>query len=213
MSSTIVKLASIGSPALSVHVPNLLSSFGEFEVANNIASELVALLTSKNGFYAFESALHVFHGNPAENYAVERWNSVDLWRNEFSDMAHGLWYFAEDIFGEQFAVDRDVIVRFNPETGEKIVHSETLEQWAVSILNDFNQETGYELAHEWQAAHRALKVGERLLPKIPFVLGGEYSVGNLYPSDSINGMRFRAAIARQLRDVPDGSTIELNVVE
>jgi hypothetical protein len=76
------------------------------------------LLQSRNGFYAFESALHVFaSGWAGDELSVEEWNSASLWRNAFDGMADGLVFFAEDLFGSQFALRNGEVVSFDPETG------------------------------------------------------------------------------------------------
>jgi hypothetical protein len=49
----------------------------------------------------------------------------------------------------------------------------------------------------------------RLLPKTPFVCGGKYQLDNLYSVEEVKGMQFRASIANQIRDLPDGSDVVL----
>ena len=34
-------------------------------------------------------------------------------------MADDLWCFAEDVFGVQFAISGEVVVQFDPETGDR----------------------------------------------------------------------------------------------
>ena len=53
--------------------------------------------------------------------------------------------------------------------------------------------------------------GERLVPKVPFVLGGEFDVSNLHPLDSVKAMRFYGNLAVQIRDAPDGTRVHWNV--
>lgn len=65
--------------------------------------------------------------------------------------------------------------------------------------------------HQWQITHGKIKQNQRLVPVIPFVLGGEFSVKNLRAQQSVTAMRARGSIAVQIRDVPDGGTIKLNV--
>jgi hypothetical protein len=47
------------------------------------------------------------------------------------------------------------------------------------------------------------------MPKIPFFLGGEHSISNLWVGDSVEGMRFKADLASQTRNSPDGSAVRL----
>jgi hypothetical protein len=81
------------------------------------------------------------------------------------------------------------------------------------IVDDFNVSTGFPIAHRWQELHGPLAAGRRLLPKVPFVLGGEYAVENLYAGRAVEGMRVRGHLATQLVGLPDGAPIEYKVVE
>jgi len=176
--------------------------------------ELAELLRHKNGFFAFESALHVFPvGTVREGYDIQRWNSDDLWRAEYGDMARGLLFFAEDIFGEQFCIREGRVGRFNPETGEVEEVAQDLEAWAALLLEDYEAETGYPLAHDWQRAHGRLRQDQRLIPKIPFVAGGAYAIENLYAQDVVKGMQARANLARQIQNLPDGAQVRLAITD
>ena len=176
--------------------------------------ELRHLVTVKNGFYTFESALHVF---PASAIAPERgldeWNSVSLWRHAYGNLTDGLFFFAEDLFGIQFAVLANRVYTFDPETGKRQEFARNLEDWADKILADYNLHTGFSLGHAWQTAHGPLPAGKRLLPKVPFVAGGQFSVDNLYAGDAVQGMLFRAELAKQIADLPDGAKIRFEITE
>jgi len=94
-----------------------------------------------------------------------------------------------------------------------VAMAESLESWAAEILGDYKFRTGYPLAHDWQLRNGVIADGTRLVPKRPFVLGGDFSVDNLYVLDSVRGMRLRADLAAQLRDLPDGATVNYRVVD
>lgn len=79
-------------------------------------------------------------------------------------------------------------------------------------MADYSFETGYETAHQWQQQNGPLPDGRRLLPKTPFIMGGKYEVENLFALDAVKGMRYRADIWKQIRDLPDGTPIQLKVV-
>ena len=74
------------------------------------------------------------------------------------------------------------------------------------ILNDYNYLTGYEIGHEWQKKFRKLQLSERLNGKIPFVLGGSYSIENLYPINLISLLDFRAAPTVRIVVTPTQTT-------
>lgn len=212
MMKYIKKLAEIGSSpieAAPVNLEQLSSALGGEE-----ARLLLALLNLKNGFYAFESAFHVLSasGN-AQEYGLMQWNSPALWRKEYADMAEGCIFFAEDVFGVQFCLRDMRVFTFDPETGGLELFSGSIDEWAEKILDNYSVLTGHKLARQWQLAYGAIPIGSRLLPKIPFIMGGAYAVDNLYALEAAQGMRYRACIAMQIRDLPDGSKVKLTVVE
>ncbi|MCC5953162.1 MAG: SMI1/KNR4 family protein [Acidimicrobiia bacterium] len=171
------------------------------------------MLDHMNGFYAFESALHVFPSGTSDRMSLELWNAPDLWRRDYDVLTAGLVFFAEDVFGGQFALSDDGVGVFDPETGDVEAIAPDLSSWAAVVMGDYDLLTGYPIAHDWQVLHGPLVEGERLVPKLPFVTGGAFEVGNLYASDAVEGMRARAHLAIQIRDLPDGTQITYRIVE
>jgi hypothetical protein len=49
------------------------------------------------------------------------------------------------------------------------------------------------------------------MPKVPFFLGGEYKIENLWAGNPLEGMRFKADLAMQTRDLPEGTQVKLIV--
>jgi hypothetical protein len=45
------------------------------------------------------------------------------------------------------------------------------------------------------------------------VLGGEFAADNLCPLEAAKGMRFRAELATQIRDLPEGASVTFKIVE
>lgn len=120
-------------------------------------------------------------------------------------------FFAEDVFGGQFCIKDSKVYTFDPETGSLEYLADDIESWVQILLSDYEVLTGYPLAHQWQKQNGQLPAGKRLLPKLPFVLGGEFVLDNLYLADAVEGMRFRADIASQIKDLPDGAQIRFNL--
>lgn len=207
------KLLNIGGDSLSPLEPTTMDVAGSWLPGKAVA-DLLDLLKKKNGFYAFESALHIF---PAKSHHAEiglkEWNASDLWVREYQGMAGDCLFFAEDIFGGQFCLKPDGAYVFDPETAETTLLAPDLEGWAELILKDYEVLTGYPLAHEWQLANGRLATGMRLVPKVPFVLGGQFTISNLYVLDSLESMRLRANLATQIRDLPDGAQIKWKIVD
>jgi hypothetical protein len=208
MSQVIAKLLSIASESIadSVNEASALDRWG------TRGKELVAMLEKRNGFYAYESALLI---RPLRNdefpLGLLEWNATNLWKGEYKDSLDDVLCFAEDVFGAQYCICGSNICTLDPETGLVEEMSPSLDAWANEVMADFEFRSGYPLAHAWQIAKGPLIPGTRLLPKIPFVCGGKYELENLYAQNDVNGMLFRASIANQIRDLPDGSEISINI--
>jgi len=212
MSNYLEKLLSNSTESLNSVAPSLsLELTGQ---AGALADELLEMLSTRNGFYALESALHIFPSHSTESdIGLDEWNSESLWRSEYKEMLGNCLFFAEDLFGSQFCIKDNKVFTFDPETGEFEYLAENIEGWAQAIIEDYNALTGYPLAHEWQQNNGVLPSNKRLLPRVPFVAGGEFTLENLYLGSSVEGMQFRASIANQIKDLPDGAQIQLNVVD
>lgn len=199
------KLLSIGSDALGDSRPIAAT----FTALGQRGSELLAVLEERNGFFAFESALLVRPSGLSKRVrSLESWNAPGLWRDSYEGTPlQAGFFFAEDAFGGQFALAPSGVSSVNPETGEGQLVAADLEEWAEIVLKDPAYMTGHPLAHAWQEQHGPLAPDQRLVPATPFVLGGEYALENLVAYDALLGMRVRGGLARQIVDVPDGSSI------
>lgn len=212
MSSNLDKLLSSACSSLSENAPFLSEQL--LGLAGSLSDDLLSMLCKRNGFYALESALHVFpsHSDQQE-VGLDKWNDDALWRNEYQGMTDGCLFFAEDIFGGQFCIRENKIYTFDPETGALDHLADDIEGWAKEIISDYEVLTGYSLAHQWQEHNGQIPANKRLLPKVPFVAGGEFALDNLYLNDAVEGMKFRAEIANQIKDLPDGAQIQFNAVD
>jgi hypothetical protein len=205
----IEKLLSISSEALGPKpsaFPRVLREYA-------LGEELFQMMGQKNGFYAFEYALHVFPLTSDPETGLEGWNAESLWRNGYADLAEGLLFFAEDILQDQFCLSKKQtgVHRFDSETGQATFMAESVEGWAGAILSNYRKETGWPLVHEWQEKNGRLPLGKRLMPKTPFFLGGEYNIENLWAGNPLEGMRFKADLAMQTRHLPKGAKVKLNI--
>lgn len=202
------KLLSICSNSISSSTSEKdFSIFSHF----SLIDELRDLLDHKNGFYGFESALHVLpFETKGSDIGLLEWNRKDLWIGSYEDLALDGVYFAEDIFGGQFCLSYDGIYTFDPETGNSEKISSNIEGWCNAILNDADFLTGYTLAHSWQKKYGVILSGHRLIPKIPFTLGGDFDLENLYMEKSHIAMRTRSNIAIQIRNSQDGESVKIS---
>lgn len=199
----IAKLTSLGGAALGEAIASMdaIEHLGLFD-----------LLSKKNGFYAFESALHVFPA-ASGSQGLDGWNSASGWRTDYHGLADGCFFFAEDAFGGQFCLFNGSVVSFDPETGERNPLASSIEEWAQHILDDYEVLTGYSLAHEWQKENGPIPAGKRLVPKVPFVLGGEFKTENLFLIEADQGMRSRANLAVQIMNLPEGAEVSFKLID
>jgi hypothetical protein len=208
------KLLEISSKPLIVNLDEAQGMQTLIEVGHR--NELLRLLRVKNGFYAFESALHVFPlvmDDWFNSQDLARWNAPTLWKHAFGKKAETLFAFAEDIFGYQFCSQGDQIVRFDPETGDVERVCSSVDEWAMLICHDYNFQTGYPVAKAWQAKHGPIAQGNRLVPIYPLISKeGSYDVSNFYEVDDLKGMLSRANFARQVRDVKDGQQVKITPI-
>lgn len=188
--------------------PGFLSSYA-------LGAELYEMLTVKNGFYAFESALHVFPITTEPGTGLEGWNSNSLWRKSYGNLTDGLLFFAEDIFQDQFCLSTadSKVCRFNSETGEVKEIGDSLDAWAHSILENHRFLTGWPFVRQWVEKHGPIRAGKRLMPITPFFLGGEYSLENFRLESGLDGMFAKGDLATQTRDLPEGSQIRLRIAK
>lgn len=176
--------------------------------------KLKPLLTLSDGFFAFDSSLHVFpSGRTKTGFMLGDWNDANGWRAEFRpDMPDDVVFFAEDIFGCQFGIDSlGKITTFDPETCSFEACADSLEDWAIRVLESHDVMVGSGLGRAWQSANGPLAPGFRLIPVTPFFLGGDFEIGNLYALEAAKGMSLRADIWRQTKDLPPGAKVSLKV--
>ncbi|WP_252091317.1 DUF2625 family protein [Pseudomonas sp. MWU13-3659] len=210
--SRLEKLLSISGEPLAL--PDTLDIRSR-DLAGTRADELEGLLLRRNGFYAFESALHVFATGataPGSESSLQQWNAPELWRFEFPELEDApVLFFAEDVFGVQFCLRQGQVHTFEPETGKFEYLADDLEGWAAAILADYKFLTGWPLANAWQALHGPLAQGQRLLPITGFAFGGAFAVENLRMGDAIEGMRYRGCIAQQMKGMAAGTVVKFTV--
>lgn len=207
MASEISKLCELAGPPLVVQRPR------NPDVGLPGLSCLRPLLDTKNGFLCFGGALHVFHadGHHPILPSLGEWNELDGWRSGYGALIPSeVLFFAQDIFGGQFAIDAGEVFSFDPETAEFEKIASSVREWCGLMLLDWRFLTGYPLLEDWEKAQGPLEIGRRLVPKVPFCLGGGFSVENVYPEVLAKALRSRAEIAKQVHALPDGSSVRLS---
>ena len=211
MANYLDKLLSIASNP--VVADRSATMFEDERKSPKIESELGELLESRNGFFCFASSLQVFPAQSRSDcFGIADWNDNKLWKTAYAGLADDLLCFAQDIFGNQFAITGGKIVVFSAETGETSIFAFSLEEWARKILDDFDYLTGYTFAKEWQELHGPLPVGMRLCPTTPFIMGGEYKLQNMQAMEGSKVLKTLGYFATQIHGQPDGTKIRFSII-
>lgn len=190
---------------------------GDFRgAAGGLLGQLQDLLSQRNGFYAFESALLVRPYTAAAGSVpmdLWRWNSDDLWRQHYEQLMPPALFFAEDILGNQFGILDEKIIWFDAETGDWREFADDLRSWAGKVLDDYYLHTGYRIAHDWQVEHGPIPMGHRLALKRPFVLGGSADLDSLLCWPDVKIMKGRGFMAVHIAQVEPGGSIMFVLVD
>lgn len=173
--------------------------------------ELAELLSTINGFFAFDTGVHIFYaGGEGIGPELSYWNAADTWKDAFEGLADNYFCFGQDVLGMQYAIKHgSEVVRFDPETARSSHIGDSLEDWAAWLLDKPTINGTATLAKAWQERQGPLEPNQRLLPLRFFELGGEVSFDNLVVKDAAEAMRARGPIATQLHDLPPGTEIHL----
>lgn len=168
-----------------------------------IPEALRVLTPGSAGFIAFERALLVVPPQVA----------FDLTREHcFTPFGVGADFcvFAFDLFGCMYAIRSDgKVVTVDAETGEMKGFADDLEAWATRILEKPGSTLGSELGRAWQQLHGQLAPLERLVPRRPFVLGGDYEVSNLVRCPLRRALALYGSLCEQLTGAADGTPVEV----
>jgi hypothetical protein len=173
-----------------------------------LGDELFQLLGLRNGTFLFGQSLRIF---PTEDcpssYGLETWNSPSLWKFTYTNLPSELLCFAEDLFGNQFALLDNKIVIFQCETAEIEQIASSFEELAGQLILEADYLTGRSLSAAWCNKFGVFPVRNRLIARTPFVLGGEYALQNLISVESAKSMRIRGPLASKIADLPDGTKL------
>lgn len=162
-----------------------------------------------NGGFFFGQSLQLYAIGGAEDFL--RITSVNAVLHEaFGPLFDGLYTFGQDIFGYQFAFDTKTcaIVLFNIETAERQPMAKDFSNWLDIFQKRKDYYSGAPYAQAWQEAY-PLAPSQRLVPKKPFVLGGEFAMANLYTLDFPKYLAYNADLAKQIVNLKDGQQVSI----
>lgn len=170
--------------------------------------DYLEFIVELNGGFFFHKGLHLyglsesnFHDFFVVNESISKY---------YSAIAKGLKSIGQDVFGNQFMVsDSDQYFFVNIETGEIEQMANTFLDWVEVLKSDLDFYTGERIATAWELLHGSFPYDERLCPKMPFVVGGEFETNNLYSVKFDRYLDINSNIAKQVYNLPEGQQIRI----
>lgn len=169
------------------------------------------IIETNNRSFFYNQALQIYAHSSA--YAFNNIDHINaLLQSEYGEIFEGLVSFGQDIFGMQFCFDtvRNVVVFFDSESGERKNIASDFMGWISVVESDLEYYTGLNVLKTWLSFEK-FHYQQRLCPKIPFIMGGEYKMDNLYSANFPNSINAYANIARQVYNLPDGTQVKINI--
>ena len=183
-------------------------SIEDIEILPELPQELVHLLSDKNGFILHEGALHVRGAS-----LTPEWHSLrSAWRGKnaffvlYDDVSSSDIPFAQDQVGDQFLLREGAVFRLVAETGEIEKIAESLQEFLSCSTDNIEKFLNVGLNHK-------LEPGQLLHAFPPFVFLDSGAKASLKAMSASEVILVHADLARQIRNVPDGTEVELRVIE
>jgi hypothetical protein len=173
-----------------------------------------SLLSLHNGLTAFDGGLRIFGTKPGKLPTLQEWNEQKGWRSAYKELVkETLIFFAEDVFGNQFAFDDGGVVYLDVENGRAAPFANSFSQWLSIILEDPVDTLQLMLYKGWLGKGERLEPSEHLCPVYPFIVKADPPLKELYRVKSMEDMLYKGNFAYQIKDVPDGAQIKIKVTE
>jgi hypothetical protein len=173
-----------------------------------------SLLILHNGLTAFDGGLRIFGTKPGKLSSLQEWNEQNGWRSAYKELVKAeLVFFAEDVFGNQFAFDHGSIVYFDAENGRATPFASSFSEWLSIILEDPVDTLQLMLYKSWRSKGERLEPSEHLCPIYSFIVKADPPLKELHRVKGREAMRYKGNFAYQIKDVPDGAPIKIRVTE
>lgn len=164
-----------------------------------------------NGGYFYDNALHFF--GQSDRFAFHDFKKMNMITKEhFQHLIEGL-VVGEDVFGNLFLYRSNAWGLFNVESAAVEQIANGLDDFLTILTNDIEYYSGGELLDSLSALEvDMLGNGYRLAPKVPFILGGDFTPDNLCLKMFDENLGFSATIAHQIFNLQDGQRIKIKLI-
>lgn len=173
-----------------------------------------SLLSLHDGLTAFDGGLRLFGTKTGELATLREWNERNGWRSAYKELVkESLIFFAEDVFGNQFAFADGTVVYFDAENGRATPFASSFSEWLSIIIEDPVDTLQLMLYKSWLSKGERLDPSEHLCPIYPFIVKADPPLKELYRVKSAEDMLYKGNFAYQIKNIPDGAQIKMRVTE
>jgi hypothetical protein len=172
------------------------------------------VLATRNGCIAWQGALHVrgWCLEPAWHSIQLAWHGPDSFHDLYSEVEASDIPFAEDAFGDQYLVRGKSVIRMDGETGDLSVVADALDAFFAHLIADASGALGFEPTDLVREIGGPLQPGQLVSVYPPFVFRESADGVSLRPIPALDRRRALASLAKQLRDLPDGSMVDIKIL-
>ena len=177
------------------------------------------LLERANGAYLHGHALHLFGACASPPWhSLSTWNAVATWRDAYGRATDGLTFFAEDAFGDQFAYRQPggtggQIVIFEAELGRVVPFAASFVAWLEEMLDRPAAVLPLDVMERERSEQRPHAAGTHLFAYPPLFSPEAQAGVSIGHVDGIEAMRFRGQLARQIRELPPGTRVRIDLAD
>jgi hypothetical protein len=185
----------------------------DFDILARLPSEIIAALETMNGFVSGDSSLHVRGAchEPLWHSLRYAWDGPHSLHELYPSVEATDIPIAEDCFGDQYLLRDSRVLHLSGESGDVEVLRVGWEEVIALAKTNVADFLG---VHELQRFHREggiLAPGQSLSVYPPFIAKSE-TPRFLRAVSSLEHISWLADFARQIRTIPDGTSVKIRVV-
>jgi hypothetical protein len=183
------------------------------DILARVPPDLSDRLRQTNGFIWFGGGLHVRGAcrEPIWHSLRAAWEGDAAFHALYPTVQVDDVPFAEDCMGDQFLIRGGTVWKLAAETGDVEDLGLTLADFFVAVAADPLESLGMHPLVQFRKDGGTMRPDQLLAAFPPFCVKTEDEY-NLRPVSGEERRRFLADFAAQIRDLPDGATIEFKII-
>jgi hypothetical protein len=184
------------------------------DLLNKLPSEMREFLSEANGFIAYGGGLHI-RGicDSPDWHSLERvWTGDDALSSLFTAVLPSDIPFGQDCMGDQFLLRDGEVHRLWAECGELVNMKMDFKNFLEEAQENPDTLLGMNPLKQLAIEGKKLEPGQSIDAYPPFVFKESGRGVDLTPMPSLERLRFLSSLTKQLANAPDGTEVELKVI-